>query len=292
MRSKHEDLLRKLGVIDAASVEELYPRVRDRDDVRVMICRRSGVIFTAPLAGADPGSTETAAGFEYWGASNRLEALRGCADDDRRRARQFETQIGDRRWLDFGTGVGGVLELLAGAARECWGVEKQPGPRESLVALGLRVVASLDEVPDDHFDVITLFHVLEHLDDPVDTLRVIHRKLRRGGTLLVEVPHARDFLISSLALDAFMRFTFWSEHLILHTRQSLETFLKSAGFDRVEIEGLQRYPLANHLRWLRDGVPGGHRDWAHLRREDLDAAYASLLASLDRTDTLVAHAIR
>jgi len=106
--------------------------------------------------------------------------------------------------------------------------------------------------------------------------------------LIVEVPHANDFLISFLNLQAFKEFTFWSEHLILHTRQSLEIFLREAGFKNIRIQGFQRYPLANHLHWLAKGKAGGHKHWHHLQTDELNRAYASMLASLDKTDTLIA----
>jgi SAM-dependent methyltransferase len=137
---------------------------------------------------------------------------------------------------------------------------------------------------------VTLFHVFEHLDDPLASLRLIGRALRPGGRLVVEVPHARDFLLSFADLDAFKQFTFWSEHLILHTRRSLEVFLRAAGFVDVIVEGFQRYPLANHLHWLAKGQPGGQHHWAPLLDADVDRAYAAMLARLDVTDTLIATA--
>jgi hypothetical protein len=114
--------------------------------------------------------------------------------------------------------------------------------------------------------------------------------MKKGGKIIVEVPHANDFLITFLECEAFKKFTFWSEHLILHTRESLKIFLQEAGFTRVVIKGYQRYPLANHLHWLAKGLPGGHMQWAALSSEQLDISYADLLAQIDRTDTLIAFA--
>jgi hypothetical protein len=102
------------------------------------------------------------------------------------------------------------------------------------------------------------------------------------------VPHAKDFLISFLDLDVFKSFTFWSEHLILHTRDSLKIFLESAGFSNICIKSYQRYPLANHLHWLAKGKPGGHIVWDYLRTAELDTAYANMLAKIDISDTLIA----
>ena len=61
-----------------------------------------------------------------------------------------------------------------------------------------------------------------------------------------------------------------------------------AGFQKIQIKGLQRYPLANHLYWLKNGKPGGHREWTFLRTDKLDTAYEELLDQIDKTDTLIA----
>jgi hypothetical protein len=58
-------------------------------------------------------------------------------------------------------------------------------------------------------------------------------------------------------LDSFKESTFWSEHLILHTKESLRKILEAVGFKNIKIEGLQRYPSANHL-YLRHNRLGGH----------------------------------
>lgn len=290
--SNLETLLTSLGLITADSVETFYPRVRDREDVKVMRCRRSGVIFLAGALPDGPAHYSAQVGLEYWSPGTRAEAIVALNGDDSRRARQVEAIVRGKKWLDVGTGLGGVLDLLRAQAREIVAVEPQEGPCRELDRLGYRAFRDLRDVPDEDFDLVTYFHVLEHLADPLDSLRLAAGKLRPGGRIVVEVPHARDFLITFLESDAFKRFTFWSEHLILHTRQSLEAFLRAAGLEHVRIEGFQRYPLANHLYWLARGQPGGQDQWPALRDPDLDSAYGAMLTRLDATDTLIATASR
>lgn len=189
----------------------------------------------------------------------------------------------------MGTGHGGILDLVAPMASEAIAVEPQEIARLSLAAAGHKVVPDLASV-DGTFDVITLYHVFEHLSQPIAFLREVKSKLKPGGNLLIEVPHARDALLTIYANEAFKRFTLWSEHLLLHTRQSIKMFIETAGFANCTVEGVQRYPLANHLHWLAQGKPSGHRNWFMLRSADLDRAYAMRLAALDCTDTLLASA--
>lgn len=99
-------------------------------------------------------------------------------------------------------------------------------------------------------------------------------------------------IFSYLDLESFKAFTFWSEHVVLHTRESLKVFLENSGFINISIKGVQRYSLANHLYWLSRGKPNGHYHWSNLSTKALDNAYGDILASLDKTDTLLAIAER
>lgn len=169
-------------------------------------------------------------------------------------------------------------------------MEPQVGVHAWLQKFGYQIYADLTEVPQRHFEVVSLFHVFEHVTEPLAFLHKVRASMTPGGVVLIEVPHARDFLLSFIGLDAFKNFTFWSEHLLLHTRLTLETFLKAAGFQQISVRGCQRYPVANHLMWLAKGRPGGHKTWSELRTVPLDSAYEEMLSRLDMTDTLVATA--
>ena len=278
-------LLVELGICNEQFVEFFYPRVRDRADVSVLRDIRSGVIFLNSAEHIDATHYEEMSAGEYWGVATRTEALRKYGIDDTRRAEQFTSDIKDKDYVDIGCGTGGVLDILQPVTRSIAGVEPQKGVRSELESLGYCMYAMPADLPRESFDVATLFHVLEHLVDPIDTLREIKNSLRSGGKIIVEVPHARDVL---LQLNVFKEFTLWSEHLILHTRESLRRFLEEAGFSRVEVKGYQRYPLANHIGWLVEGKPGGHTTLAQFADEALAEEYARILEKNDQTDTLIA----
>ena len=140
-------------------------------------------------------------------------------------------------------------------------------------------------VESESADAVTMFHVLEHFRKPLEELKSAFHVLKPGGLLVVEVPHARDLLIE--LCPAFRDYTFWSEHLVLHTRESLYKLVTEAGFKDVSIKGFQRYPVSNHLRWLSKEKPGGHLEWPLLNSLALEGSYASALAGCDKTDTLL-----
>ena len=154
---------------------------------------------------------------------------------------------------------------------------------------GVQCVNYLSELKDEKFDLITLNHVFEHLNNPINTLKELQKYLKNDGVIIIEVPHARDLLLETFDLESFKNFTFWSEHLILHTKESLESFTKNSGLQVRKIEGFQRYPISNHFNWLLKGEPSGHDIYKHLNNKVFSKQYESLLDGIDQTDTLIGY---
>lgn len=285
----------ELGISSEDSLEPFYPAVRDRDDVSVLRCKKSGILILNSTAHVtEVGTYESNESFKYWGEKleTRKHSTLKCLEDDRRRASLVSPLIVGKNWLDIGTGAGGILDQAADKAAIAVAVEPQLAAREAMKSDGYQVYPYISDVPlgesEPLFDVVTSFHVIEHLLDPVGTLRDAYDRMKVGGTVIIEVPHAKDFLIDFLNFDPFKKFTLWSEHLVLHTRESLAKVLEGAGFTGVVINSVQRYPLANHLHWLRCSKPGGHQKWSHLCNEKLDSEYANMLSRMNATDTLIA----
>lgn len=287
MNPIHE-LLCSLGVCDDAHAERIQEFVRDRDDVNVMRCNKSGVIFLDRVDHIDPTHYDNKAPTHRYGTSKR-DIIR-TNDDTERRFQSFRNEVRGKSWLDFGAGSGAILDRLAPLSKSAAAVEPQQEAANFLTALGHTVYRRLEDVPAQGFDIITLFHVLEHLSNPVEILSGLKKKLSSNGRIFIEVPHARDFLIAFADNPAFKAHTFWSEHLILHTRESLRAIIQHSGLNIRAITAVQRYPLANHLFWLIEGKAGGHEKWSSLRDSALDEAWANTLARLDHTDTLMAEA--
>ena len=109
------------------------------------------------------------------------------------------------------------------------------------------------------------------------------------GKLIIEVPNANDALLTIYQNEAFSNFTYWSCHLYLYTKHTLELLAKKAGLKVEFIKHIQRYPLSNHLHWLSKNKAGGHEKWGNfLDSKDLNQAYENQLATLGATDTLIA----
>jgi 2-polyprenyl-3-methyl-5-hydroxy-6-metoxy-1,4-benzoquinol methylase len=215
-------------------------------------------------------------------------------EDEGRRLKQFLPFIKGKSICDFGTGHGLFLDLCVGVASQVNGVELR---QECINNIHRRLGDSVSVKPSiedfqQAFDVVTMFHVLEHLEDQQAHLQMAYKVLKSGGQIILEVPHAEDFLIEKVALESFYDFSFWSEHLILHTRGTIRHFLQAAGFADIKIFPFQRFGYANHLHWLRHGKPGGHDIYKDIPSDEFDQSYREFLCQRNWSDTLIATARR
>ena len=205
--------------------------------------------------------------------------------DDNRRANALLKMCSEKRVLDFGCGNGGFIKNICSITKEVAGVELDLEARRKLREEGLNVVASLKDI-EHEWDVITMFQVIEHLDNPQKWLLEIYNYLAEDGILVIETPNADDALISLYNSLAFKDFTFWSEHLMLYNLHNLRSLMEECGYKVIDNSQIQRYPLSNHLYWLAMNKPGGHKKWEFLNEKELNDSYEAVLRENNKCDTL------
>ncbi|TCL69973.1 methyltransferase family protein [Hydrogenispora ethanolica] len=259
--------------------------VRDNPDLQVMECRTCGLVFLSSFDHIGEGFYENS---QMHAADSTVEDwLRETAADDQRRFDVLQSLMTKKSVLDVGCGNGGFLSRAGRVAATVIGVEPEKRLKPYFDQAQLRVFPHIREA-NQCFDVITLFHVLEHLPDPISTLKELAMKLNPGGYIIIEVPNANDALLTFYRNEAFSEFTYWSCHLFLFTTHTLELVGKKAGLQVKYIKQTQRYPLSNHLYWLAENKPGGHIQWSFLDSPELHAAYEKQLGLIGCSDTLFA----
>lgn len=144
-------------------------------------------------------------------------------------------KTGHQRLLDIGSGNGDFVLLANSLGYRAEGLEIDPSARDFALKRGLVVhQGGLPDsgLPSSSVDVITMNHVLEHLHDPVASLKEAFRLLLPGGKLWVQVPN----------LDGASN-KFWGEdsrllepprHLIMFNVGNLKRLFLRAGFKNVE----------------------------------------------------------
>jgi 2-polyprenyl-3-methyl-5-hydroxy-6-metoxy-1,4-benzoquinol methylase len=189
--------------------------------------------------------------------------------------------------LDFGSGSGEMITALS-EYFEVEGLEPEEQAREKCVEQGLHVHASTEEVKnaEKHFDLVTLFHVVEHFYKPDTELTRIYNLLNPGGLLIIETPNSQDALLTKYKSLGFKDFTYWTHHPMLHSNKSLGSLVTRNKFDLIKNSGVQRYGLENHLYWLANDKPGGHITWEGMFSETTNLNYGTDLVSQGIADTI------
>ena len=205
--------------------------------------------------------------------------------DNLRRANDLDDFIRDCVVLDFGCGKGGFLDVANPLAKEIYGIELDKVIQKELSEKGYTIWSDLNEC-NKGVDIITMFHVIEHLINPIEILKECYDKLNIGGRLVIETPNANDALLSLYDVKAFADFTFWSPHIQLYNYKNLINIASKAGFVMEKDISTQRYTLANHMFWLKEGKAGGQNKWTMLNDVQLNDAYTNVLINAHMTDTL------
>lgn len=153
-----------------------------------------------------------------------------------RRIEMIERATGIRggRLLDVGCGTGEVLLAANARGWAAQGVEPERTGADVALQRGLDVrVGVLEEsgLPERSFDVVSAFHVLEHLPDSRAFLGTLARWVRLGGFVTIEVPNWGSFQRRRLGAD-------WPhlrprEHLAYFTPDTLPQTLRRSGIEPV-----------------------------------------------------------
>ena len=137
--------------------------------------------------------------------------------------------------IDVGCGVGYLLAAL-GEQWEKYGVEISEFAANKASKFGEIYIGELEQQKfnSNYFDVVVVYHVIEHVKDPIGLIKEIHRILKDGGTLLLGTP---DF--DSACARRFgnnYRLLHDKTHISLFSRESMCRMLRDYGFyiDRIE----------------------------------------------------------
>jgi len=137
--------------------------------------------------------------------------------------------------LDFGCGSGLLLKELLNFGFKAEGAELRSNAAH-YVANSLHIpcheIMPEEEafgLPQNHYDIITMFHVLEHLADPQKTIHEASKLLKENGKLIIAVPIADSVMIQSIGKRSCV-LTDAPRHVSAPSQQGVATLLNSEGF--------------------------------------------------------------
>jgi len=216
------------------------------DHAQIVQCRNCGLVYANPR----------------WDNDALLQAYAEVEDEVYRRERigreltferhlrTLEQQTGPangRSLLDVGAYLGVFVEAAAAAGWDAWGVEPSSWAAAEARKRGLNVIEGTQdalELRDHRFDVVTMWDVIEHFDDPSAELCKAHQRLKPGGWLVV---HTMD-INSLFARMMGERWPWLMEmHLYYFSKKSLAAMLVKNGFSVVWSGAQGRYLRLGYL---------------------------------------------
>jgi len=170
---------------------------------------------------------------------------------------------GIQKSLEFGCGTGNFsYKLKKNTGAEVWAVEINPEAAKQASQVLDRVInkdalEALGELPDNYFDCVLFFDVLEHLVNPYELLTEIKPKLSSRGVIICSIPNIRYYRV----FKSYLISGEWNykdhgvldkTHLRFFTKKSIEQMFRILKYDIERLEGIhptssRTYKLINAL---------------------------------------------
>lgn len=275
----------KCYLCNSNSFVEIKQGVRDNRELSVLKCNNCGLVTLNSFDHIHEKFYENSNMH-----STKIEIsdwLSQTKKDDDRRFSFLSEKIKNKNILDFGCGNGGFLLNAREIAKDVVGVEPEMQFKNFFKKQKIKVYNSLSDIHEIRFNLISAFHVFEHLKDPLKTLKSLSPFLAEDGEIIIEVPNSDDVLLSLYKSTAFSEFTYWSQHLFLFNEKTLTDLISKSEFSINWIEQIQRYPISNHLYWLSNGLPNGHNIYSIFNNNKLNQEYSKVLKDEKMCDTLL-----
>ena len=179
-------LLESFGLTSQDTVQVLSNSTRDIKNLKVYKDSISDVIFIDDYY---IGDSEYISGkYRAKQSTNSSAQDQDLADSNRRKSDFFDL-YNNKIICDFGCGEGTFLKEVNEHTKQSFGTELQMDYKLILNNINIKCHNHINDI-HENFDTVFLFHVLEHLEDPISHLESIRSKLNDNGKIVIEVPHA------------------------------------------------------------------------------------------------------
>lgn len=170
--------------------------------------------------------------------------------------------------LDIGAGTGAFANAMQQKAWKVTGLEPDAATREKAFEnykLNLQSTDTIFNLPENEYEVITMWHVLEHVHELKPYLHQCFKSLKQNGRLIIAVPNYTCF-------DAKFYKKYWAaydlpRHLYHFSPKSMTTLLNEIGFELVSLKPMwydsfyvsllsEKYKQSGKLGIIRAGLIG------------------------------------
>lgn len=213
---------------------------------QIVRCRQCGFIYANPRWSGEA----LIDAYEAVEDSTYVAERQGRELTFSRHLQAMEKRVGGangRSLLDVGAYIGVFVEIAAANGWDAWGVEPSEWAAAEAAQRGVRVINGTQDAPElrgKQFDVVTMWDVIEHVDDPAAEMAKAYKLLKPGGCFVV---HTMD--VDSLAAKLLKSRWPWYMDMHIHyfSQKTMRQMLQKNGFE-VMWSGTQgRYLTMNYL---------------------------------------------
>ena len=143
----------------------------------------------------------------------------------------------EKNILDIGAGTGDFLRICKNNNWTTTGIEPNEKARKIAESKEIILKDEIHQLKGKKYDIITLWHVLEHIEDINEYIDTIKRLLKPNGYLIVAVPNYKSY-------DATYYGSFWAaydvpRHIWHFSKSSLQRLFKDINMEIIKIKGMQ-----------------------------------------------------
>ncbi len=228
---------------------------------RVVKCRNCGLIFVDPMLESEKLVDHYDQ--EYYAPWLEDNAVR--EEMWKRRFKKVQAFKLAGKLLDVGCGTGNFLNIAKNNGWEAYGTEVSgyavDYAKNNYGVKIFRGELRNADFSDDFFDVITLWHVLEHTVDPLGNLVEAGRILKPGGVLILAVPNVRNYIykiaytLVKLKTPELFSLADRELHLYHFSARTLKEMIDKAGLNVVKLgmdkeRILVRERIVDNFAWI------------------------------------------
>lgn len=225
------------GSISFSHFKNVTDHFLSKEQFQIVQCADCSFLFTNPRPGRENISRYYQSD-EYLSHSKKSKGLIGFIYDTvrnislKKKFRLISQYKSGKKLLDIGSGTGEFLNYMKKKGWDATGIEPAEQPRKFAAAnykIEIYNEDVIDSLPEKSFDLITMWHVLEHVPDVNLRISQVKKILAKDGLLLIALPNhlswdAEHYGESWAAWDVPRHFYHFNEHTfsLLASKHNLE----------------------------------------------------------------------
>ncbi len=228
-----------------STFKEIKDHFLSQETFHLSVCEKCGFVFTNPR----PDENELEKYYqsdEYLSHSKKKKGLITFLYDTikkyalENKYKLISEIIPSGKILDIGCATGEFLNVFQQKGWECFGIEPSKNPRDFAIEnykLDVKPEEEIEKLGSGNFDVITLWHVLEHVPKLNERIEQIYNLLKPDGLLLIALPNYLSW--DSKFYDAFWAGYDVPRHLYHFSPNTISSLLNKHKFSISEIRPMK-----------------------------------------------------